>query len=80
MSCSRWGRRHDKGGNGVMGPLPDQLEASKQLLADILAAQQSQILPGWGGQVASHPKTIQGVHERQDRLQALTVTPFPKGL
>lgn len=51
-------REGRKWGDGVMGPFPDQLEASKQLLAGVLAAKQSQILPGWGGQVASHPKTI----------------------
>lgn len=64
MSCSRWGWRHEKGGNGVMGPFPDQLEASKQLLADILATKQSQILPGWGGQVASHPKSREHIRDR----------------
>lgn len=79
MSCSRWGCRCEEGGNGVMGPFPHRLEAMKQLLADILAVKPSQIPPGWGEQVASCPKTIQGVHERQDALQAPSVT-IPKGI
>lgn len=61
MICSRWGWRCEKGGNGVMRPFPHRLEALKQLLADILAAKPSQILPGLGGDRWHHvPKPSRG--------------------
>lgn len=62
MSCSGWGRRREKGGNAVMGPFHFWLEALKQLLADILMAKPSQILPGWGGGPRWHhiPKPPRG--------------------